>query len=167
MRGGSEPSRPHKSAIPDSTSGPATNLPFWCRWSARLPEEQEVSDRYRGKAPYCGCRPRARASAFQADDAGSNPVVRSSLFPRTPIGTETRLLISPLEVRILSREPIAGELRSASGSPKPVCVSSTLTAGASFSRGVNTKHSAIRRQREYGSRRQTDSRETPRTVRGP
>ena len=49
-----------------------------------------------------GRRPRARASAFQADDTGSIPVDRSTVpFLAVPIGRGARLLISSFEVRIL------------------------------------------------------------------
>lgn len=53
-------SYPDIAGWPPTGSGAGTcyRPPIWCRWSARLPEEQEVPDRYRGSAPLRGGRPK-------------------------------------------------------------------------------------------------------------
>lgn len=69
---------------------PLPVLPTWCRWSARLSEAQEVSDRYGESAPRAWCKSSTRA--FQAFSEGANPFARSSLFPSSTQGERARLL---------------------------------------------------------------------------
>ena len=59
-------------------SGARDQSPIWCRWSARLPEEQEVPDRYRGSAPFRGGRPKGGPQP-------SKLVMRVRLPPSVPI----------------------------------------------------------------------------------